>query len=707
MTPAAAEDLSFPRQVARTRSFTAGQPRDIVVSPGGERVVFLRSRSGDDPVNCLWVLDLATGMERVVVDPGAAAGAGAAMTEAERARRERARELASGVVAYATDRDVLRAAFVDGGSLVVVDLVTGVAETQPTPGIPDDPRLDPAGRRVGYVVEGNLHVQDVGGAGRVIAADDEPDVRWGLAEFTAAEEMGRSRGFWWAPDGRRIAACRVDERPVQTWWISDPTSPDTPPYPIRYPRAGTANAVVTLHIFDIESGDRIDVRWDDADRFEYLARVDWSEGAPLTLLVQSRDQRSTRVLEVDDRTGATAVRSEEADPAWVELVTGSPSRLDDGRLVTTVDRDDTRRVAVDGNPATPAGLQVRRIVHADDHVVFVASDDPVEEHVWRMRPGDDGERVTHEPGVHAAVVGGDVIAVTSWKAEADHPIVSVVKRGSVVATIASVAETPVVDPRPIYALLGDRELRAALLLPFGREPHDEVPVVMSPYGGPHFQRVLRWRGAFRAEQFFADRLGAAVLVVDGRGTPGRGTVWERAVHGDFTVTLQDQVDAVLAAAARWPYLDLDRVAIRGWSFGGLLSAMAVIDRPDVFHAAVAGAPVTDQRLYDTHYTERYLGTPEADADSYRRSSPLARAKRLTRPLLLIHGLSDDNVVAAHTLRLSAALFGDGISHELLLLPNASHMGGSDDLVVGRFVAELDFLRRSLRLDAVGDGPSPS
>jgi dipeptidyl-peptidase 4 len=270
-----------------------------------------------------------------------------------------------------------------------------------------------------------------------------------------------------------------------------------------------------------------------------------------------------------------------------------------------------------------------------------------------------------------------------------------------------VAETPVVDPRPIYALLGERELRAALLVPFGREPHHEVPVVMSPYGGPHFQRVLRWRGAFRAEQFFADRLGAAVLVVDGRGTPGRGTIWERAVHGDFTVTLQDQVDGVQAAAARWPYLDLDRVAIRGWSFGGLLSAMAVIDRPDVFHAAVAGAPVTDQRLYDTHYTERYLGTPEADADNYRRSSPLARAERLTRPLLLIHGLSDDNVVAAHTLRLSAALFGDGISHELLLLPNASHMGGSDDLVVGRFVAELDFLRRSLRLNAVGDGPSPS
>jgi dipeptidyl-peptidase-4 len=706
VTPASAEDLSFPRQVARTRSFTSGQPRNVIVSPDGERVVFLRSRSGADPVNSLWVVDLATGMERVVFDP-AAGDASGAMTEAERARRERARERASGVVAYATDRDVRRAAFVHGGSLVVVDLATGVAETQPTPGVPDDPRLDPAGERVAYVVDGNLYVQVVGGSGRVIAADDEPDVRWGLAEFCAAEEMGRSRGFWWAPDGTRIAACRVDERPVETWWISDPTSPDTPPHPIRYPRAGTANAEVTLHVLDIESGDRVDVRWDDAARFEYLARVDWSDDAPLTLLVQSRDQRSTRVLEADERTGTTVVRREDTDAAWVELVAGSPSRLDDGRLVSTVDRDDTRRIAVEGEPVTPADLHVRRVVHADDHVVFVASDDPAEQHVWQVRPDGDGGRVTNEPGVHTAVAGGDVIAVTSWKAGDSHPSVSVVKNGSTVASIGSVAETPVVDPRPIYARIGERELLAALLVPFGREPDDKVPVVMSPYGGPHLQRVVRWQGGFRVEQFLADRLGAAVLVVDGRGTPGRGVAWERDVNGDFTVTLQDQVDGVRAAADRWPYLDLDHVAIRGWSFGGLLAAMAVIDRPDVFHAAVAGAPVTDQRLYDTHYTERYLGTPQTNPDNYRRSSPLARAERLTRPLLLIHGLSDDNVVAAHTLRLSAKLFGHGISHELLLLPNASHMGGSDDLVVGRFVAELEFLRRSLELRPVSDGPSAS
>jgi dipeptidyl-peptidase-4 len=220
-------------------------------------------------------------------------------------------------------------------------------------------------------------------------------------------------------------------------------------------------------------------------------------------------------------------------------------------------------------------------------------------------------------------------------------------------------------------------------------------VLLAPYGGPHAREVERTRGAFLVPQYYADRLGAVVLVIDGRGTPGRGTAWEREVVGDFTVTLQDQVDGLHAAAERWPFLDLDRVAMIGWSFGGLLSALAVVDRPDVVHAAVIGAPVTDCRLYDTHYTERYLGDPAVASDAYDRSSPLTRAPTLTRPALLLHGLADDNVVAANSLRFATALFAAGVPHELVLLPNASHIGGFDELVVGRYLAVLDFLRRYL------------
>jgi dipeptidyl-peptidase-4 len=665
-------------------------------------VVFLRSAAGDDPANRLWVLDVATGDERVVYDPRAAGDGDAQMTDAERARRERARETTGGVVAYATDRGVSKAVFVEGGRLHLADLLTGDVVDVPTPGVPDDPRLDPTGARIAYVVDGSLHVHEIGGVGRVLAGDAEPDVHRGLPEFIAAEEMGRMRGHWWSPDGTKLAACRVDERPVQVWWITDPTDPAAEPRPMRYPAAGTPNALVTLHIFDVETGGSVEVTW-DASTFEYLAAVTWDDGAPLTLLVQTRDQRVARVLAADDVTGVTTLLREDVDDHWIELVPGTPAYLPDGRLVSALDADGARRLAIDGEPLTPAGLDVASLVEADEAgVVFTGSehDVPEETHVWRV--GSDGalERLSTEPGLHAAAVGGDVTVLVSAGADAVEPVVTVRRGADVITTIGSASETPMLDPRPTFGALGERQLRSALVLPDGASPDDvaagtSFPVLLAPYGGPHAREVERSRGAFLTARFYADRLGVAVLVIDGRGTPGRGTAWEREVAGDFSVTLEDQVDGLHAAAERWPFLDLKRVAMIGWSFGGLLSALAVVDRPDVVHAAVIGAPVTDPRLYDTHYTERYLGDPAEHPDAYDRSSPLTRAATLTRPTLILHGLADDNVVAANSLRFSTALFAAGVPHELVLLPNASHIGGFDELVIGRYLSVLDFLRRHL------------
>jgi dipeptidyl-peptidase-4 len=220
---------------------------------------------------------------------------------------------------------------------------------------------------------------------------------------------------------------------------------------------------------------------------------------------------------------------------------------------------------------------------------------------------------------------------------------------------------------------------------------------MDPYGGPHAQRVLAARGAHLTSQWFADQ-GFAVVVVDGRGTPGRGPAFERAVHGDLAgPVLQDQVDALHAVAERFPDLDLGRVGIRGWSFGGYLAALAVLRRPDVFHAAVAGAPVTDWALYDTHYTERYLGRPDTDPDAYARSSLLADAPALTRPLLLVHGLADDNVVAAHTLRLSSALLAAGKPHSVLPLSGVTHMTPQEVVAENLLLLQVQFLKQALDL----------
>jgi dipeptidyl-peptidase-4 len=252
-------------------------------------------------------------------------------------------------------------------------------------------------------------------------------------------------------------------------------------------------------------------------------------------------------------------------------------------------------------------------------------------------------------------------------------------------------EAPLIDPNVTIHHYGDRRLATAVLLP---HDHDgsPLPVLLDPYGGPHVQYVLAARTRFALSQWFADQ-GFAVVVVDGRGTPGRGSEWERAVHLDLaTAILDDQVEALHAAAEEHP-LDLDHVAIRGWSFGGYLAALAVMRRPDVFHAAIAGAPVTDWRLYDTHYTERYLGDPTVDDTAYANSSLLPLASSLTRPLLLIHGLADDNVVAAHTLQLSSALLAAGKPHEVLPLVGVTHMTPQEVVAENMLLHQLDFLRR--------------
>ena len=293
---------SFPRQYARTRGFSLGLPRAFRIADDGSRVTFLRSRTGDDTVAGLWVLDVATGEERELYHPDAEER----VSRDELDRRERAREPQSGVTAYDVDPNCTLATFAVGTSLGVVEVADGSLRTLETVGSPFDARLDPTGGRVAYASDGALRVHDLGdGSDDVLADDDDPDVRWGVAEFIAAEEMERLRGFWWAPDGTRVLACRVDDRPVGIWHIASPIDPAAAPRAVRYPRAGTANSIVTLHVLGLD-GERVDVSW-DRDAFEYVVAVSWTEEGPPLALVQSRDQRDMQMLAIDVEQGTTEV----------------------------------------------------------------------------------------------------------------------------------------------------------------------------------------------------------------------------------------------------------------------------------------------------------------------------------------------------------------------------------------------------------------
>jgi dipeptidyl-peptidase 4 len=693
MPATASSTDTFPRQYARTQRLTLGEPRNITVSPDGRRIVFARSRGGSDPVNCLWVLDLATGEERLVADPATLLGGDESeLPREERARRERTRELAGGVVAYATNRAVNVAAFALAGRLFVAGLVSGQARELKVEGPVFDPQPEPEARRVAYVRGASLRVAELNGTSRELAGERDPNVSWGLVDFIAAEEMHRSRGFWWAPDGSAIVATRVDTTAVPRWWISDPSQPDHAPAQVRYPAAGTANADVSLWVLSPDRTRR-ELLW-DRDTFPYLTDVQWAEPRRIVLTVQSRDQRHLQVRAADPASGATTLLFEDNDDAWVELVPGAPAILDDGRLAMTADLDDVRRLLVSGTPVTETDLQIRAIVGvAGGAVVFTANtlDDPTNIGVWRWSDGAEVEPVMIAPGVHTASVGGATTVVRSMTIESAHSATRVDDGPE----LTNLAESALVDPNVTLLRAGERSICTAVLLPHGSTSEDSLPVLLDPYGGPHAQRVLKSRAAYYLPQWFADQ-GFAVVVADGRGTPGRGTAWERAVHRDLaTSVLEDQVSALHAAAERHPQLDLSRVAIRGWSFGGYLAALAVLRRPDVFRAAIAGAPVTDWRLYDTFYTERYLGHPEEDAEAYERSSLIADAAKLERPLLIIHGLADDNVVAAHSLRLSSALLGAGRPHRLLPLSGVTHMTPQETVAENLLLLQLAFLQETL------------
>ncbi|WP_037676289.1 S9 family peptidase [Streptomyces griseus] len=701
------EPDSFPRRHARTQRFSLGAPRSFTVAPDGSRVVFLRSASGTDRAGALWVLDPADGRERVAADPYALlGGASENLSAEERARRERSREGGAGIVGYATDAAVELASFALSGRLFTAELRAGTARELPVSGPVIDPRPSPDGRRIAYVAGGALRVVGAEGEGdRALAEPESKGVSYGTAEFIAAEEMARSRGFWWSPEGDRLLVARVDDTPVGRWWISDPAQPKRDPQHVAYPAAGTANAEVRLFVTDLD-GARTEVVWDRA-RYPYLARVHWSAaGAPL-LLVQARDQRSQLYLAVDPDSGQTRMVHADEDPIWLDLFPGVPCWTPSGRLVRIADEGGARVLTVGERPLTGAQLHVRAVLDVSDEDVLVSASageraavpETGEVHVYRVNELGV-ERVSQEPGVHAAVRAGGVTVLVSAVLERPGAKVRVLRDGKPVATVTSYAEDPGLSPRVTLTEGGARRIPCAVLMPTDYRGDTPLPVLLDPYGGPHGPRVMAAHNAHLTSQWFADQ-GFAVVVADGRGTPGRSPAWEKAVHHDFTVSLEDQVDALQDLAERHP-LDLSKVAIRGWSYGGWLAGLAVLRRPDVFHAGIAGAPVTDWRLYDTHYTERYLGDPAAFPEAYARSSlvtdeGLSSPAEPHRPLMIVHGLADDNVVVAHALRLSSALLAAGRPHEVLPLSGVTHMTPQEQVAENLLLLQVDFLKRSLGL----------
>ncbi|PYC77210.1 S9 family peptidase [Streptomyces tateyamensis] len=682
-------DEQFLALSAASGRFSYGAPRAFSFAADGSRLLFLRSAGPRDPFDRLWELDPATGQERLLADPTALVtgrtGDRDELPVLERRLRERSRLVARGIGSFAATPDARTAVFaLDGRLFRVAD---GAAEELPTAGPAFDPQPSPDGSVVAYVTADALHL-----TGRDEPLSPADGARWGVAEFAAAEELNRHHGHWWAPDGRSVLAARVDESALPLRWFADAAHPERPAESFAYPLVGGANADVQLWVLGLDGG-RVRLDW-DAERHPYLCAAEWDRADEILLTVADRLQQTVLLLSADPRTGKTVELSRTRDEFWVDDVPGTPARLTGGRLLTATDTADgaARGLAVDGRVVTPSTLQVRRVVGrlGEKLLIEAGQGDPADQQVFALDPADGTlEELSEGPGVHAALAGGAHVLLVSATPEGI--------RRRILGTgieLADLAEPFPYLVRPKLARVTELGLPTAVVYPRAHVAGRKLPVLLDVYGGPGYQAVANEPRRWQLRQWWADQ-GFAVVTTDNRGTPFVSPSFTRAMFRGFSkVTLEDQVAALHALAEREPDLDLARVGVRGWSYGGYFAAMAVLRRPDVFHAASAGAGPTDFRCYDTAYTERYLGLPAENAAGYLADCLLPDAPSLSRPLLLIHGLADDNVHPSHTLRLSQALHRAGRPHNLLALPGITHLTpyGANERIVS---AELAFLREAL------------
>lgn len=691
----------FLRLSASTARFTYGAPRAFAFGDEGRLLWFLRSTGPTDPLDSLWVLDTATGTETRLADPRELSPEPAPLPVAERRLRERSRLVAAGIGSYTLCADGHKAVFALYGRLYEVTREADAGQPAqpkelPTAGPVFDPLPSPDGSRIAYVADDALHTVP---GGRVSPGDG---ARWGVSEFAAAEELDRHRGHWWSPDGQRLLAARVDESALQRRWFADPAHPELPAEDFAYPEAGGPNADVQLWVFGPGGDPAVRLAW-DAETYPYVSDAGWDSPAEILLTVQDRLQRHVLLLSADPDTGRTRELSRTTHPQWVDpMLPGTPARLADGRMLTSADTPGgaARALALDGVLLTGDGLQVRKVAgaHGNRLLIEAGRRDPSEQQVLLLDP-DTGEltALADGPGVHSVLASAGALLLTS----ADADGIRRVLRTADGRTTDSKSSTPgdLSQPLPyrvvpVLERVTEHGVPTALVWPRGHVPGTRLPVLMDSYGGPGMQDVSAEPRRWQLRQWWADQ-GFAVVTVDNRGTAYVSPQFTHAMYRGFSeVTLEDQVAALQALGARHGDLDLTRVGIRGWSYGGYLSALAVLRRPDVFHAAAAGAAPTDFRQYDTAYTERYLGLPAEHPEVYERDSLLADAAGLTRPLLLVTGLADDNVHPSHTLRLSRALTDAGRPHQLLALPGVTHMtpGGVREKIVAQ---ELAFFRREL------------
>ena len=693
--PAAAQQQLTIERIYANPSLTGPSPRALKLSPDGKLVTLLRNRADDKQRYDLWAIDTATGASRMLVD-SKKLGSGAALSEEEKMQRERARiGSLTGIVSYDWAPDGRHILVPLEGDIYLADLNGNVRRLTNTPEGELNATVSDAGRYVSYVKDQDLYVLPLtGGAERPLTTDGEGTISWGVAEFVAQEEMGRSRGHWWAPNDSRVAVARVDESKVEVATRASIGADRTTTFEQRYPRAGTPNAIVDLYLMNPDGSGRVKADL-GSNPDVYLARVNWLPDASALLVQrQSRDQQTLDVLRVDPATGRSTLLFTERSPTWINLHNDLKA-MNDGSLIWTSERSGYPHLyrwsngrfsqLTRGDWATDGLLGVDQKAGKLYFAGF--KDSSTERHYYSLdynRAGAQPVRLTAPGTNNSAIMDRTATRAVITSSSSRQPSQTYLadtsgKRLAWIEQNAVTGSHPLapymaglVEPRfgRIKAADGVTDLDYSLLLPAGLKPGERAPVFYNVYGGPSARDVSAGFVSL-ISQYFAQK-GWIVFEVANRGEEGRGTAFQAPAYKKLGgVEVDDQL-----AALKWlkgqPYVDPNRIGVYGWSYGGYMVLKLLEAAPNAFTAGVSGAPVTKWELYDTHYTERYMGNPVTDPEDYRKANALDDAVKIQDPLLVIHGMSDDNVLFENTTALMAKLQQGNKPFEVMLYPGETH-----------------------------------
>ena len=698
------------------------------VAPDGSRVTFLRGKDSDRNQLDLWEYDIASGQTRLLVDSKVVLPGEETLSDAEKARRERQRIAAlSGIVDYQWSPDARSLLFPLGGELYLYDLGKqgreAVRQLTHGEGFTTDAKLSPKGGFVSFVRERNLWVIDLASGKQMqLTRDGSATIGNGVAEFVADEEMDRHTGYWWAPDDSAIAFARIDESPVPVQKRYEMYADRVEMIEQRYPAAGDKNVLVKLGV--VAPRDGAAAAWVDLGKEQdiYLARVNWRDPQHLTFQRQSRDQKTLELIEANLADGRQRTLATETSRTWVPL-TNSLRFLKDGRFLWSSERSGFQHLylaSADGKQLTAltsGNWPVDELLAVDEDAgkaYFRAGvESSLRSEIYAVPlAGGTPVKLSHAPGMHSAAFANNAsVYVDSWSNSTTPPQIELYRANG--EKIATLLDNDLADPKHPYARYveaqrpveygtltaadGKTPLHYSLIKPEGFDPSKRYPVAVYVYGGPASQTVTdSWpgRGDHLFNQYLAQH-GYVVFSLDNRGTPRRGRDFGGALYGvQGTVEVADQLKGVEWLKAQ-PWVDGSRIGVQGWSNGGYMTLMLLAKASDQYACGVAGAPVTDWGLYDTHYTERYMNLPAANPAGYTEGRVLSHIDGLTSPLLLIHGMADDNVLFTNSTSLMSALQKRGQPFELMTYPGAKH-GLSGANALHRYRIAEGFLARCLK-----------